>query len=176
MLLQDSRREARVDEAGELVLLPDQDRARWNRDEIEEGLSLLTRALAMGHPGPYQIQAAIAAVHAEARTPEDTDWHEVVTLYDRLAAVDPSPVVYLNRAVAVSMASGPESGLRLIDALGLSGNMDHYHLWHSARAALLRRLDEPAQAADAYRRALALATNPVDQRFLKGEIDRLEKD
>jgi RNA polymerase sigma-70 factor, ECF subfamily len=174
MLLQDSRRGARVDEAGDLVLLSDQDRTRWDRGQIEEGLSVLTRALARGRPGPYQIQAAIAAVHAEARTPEETDWREILALYDRLVAVDPSPVIQLNRAVAVSMASDPASGLRLIDELGAAGNMDRYYLWHSARAALLRRLGHHADAVEAYRRALALATNPVDQRFLEREIARSE--
>ncbi|HEX3326605.1 MAG TPA: RNA polymerase sigma factor [Actinomycetota bacterium] len=174
MLLQDSRRAARVDEAGELVLLSDQDRTKWDRGQIEEGLSALTRALAHGRPGPYQIQAAIAAVHAEARTPEETDWREILALYDRLVAVDPSPVIQLNRAVAVSMASGPASGLRLIDDLGATGNMDRYYLWHSARASLLHRLGHHADAVEAYRRALALATNPVDQRFLEREIARSE--
>jgi RNA polymerase sigma-70 factor (ECF subfamily) len=174
MLLQDSRGAARVDEAGDLVLLTDQDRTRWDRSQIEEGLLLLTRALARGRPGPYQIQAAVAAVHAEARTPEETDWHEIVALYDRLVALDPSPVIRLNRAVAVSMAFGPQDGLRLIDELGASASMDRYHLWHSARASLLRRLDRPGEAADAYRRALALATNPVDRRFLEREIARSE--
>ncbi len=134
----------------------------------------MTRALAHGRPGPYQIQAAIAAVHAEARTPEETDWREILALYDRLVAVDPSPVIQLNRAVAVSMASDPASGLRLIDELGATGNMDRYYLWHSARASLLRRLGHHADAVEAYRRALALATNPVDQRFLEREIARSE--
>ncbi|MDP9224846.1 MAG: RNA polymerase sigma factor [Actinomycetota bacterium] len=170
MLLQDSRRAARVGEQGELVLLADQDRTRWDGAEIEEGLSLLMQALTTGRPGPYQIQAAIAAVHSEAREAGDTDWREIVALYDRLVAVDPSPVIQLNRAVAVSMANGAQAGLRLVDEIAAEGSLERYHLLHSVRAALLRRLDKRAEAADAYRRALALATNPVDQRFLRSEL------
>jgi RNA polymerase sigma-70 factor (ECF subfamily) len=170
MLLQDSRRDARVDARGELVLLTDQDRKRWDQVEIEEGVRLLMQALALGRPGPYQIQAAIAAVHAEARKPDDTDWNEIVALYDRLLALTPSPVVELNRAVAVSMADGPEAGLRLVDEVAAGGRLHRYYLLHSVRAALLRRLDRAAEAADAYRQALALATNPVDRRFLQRGI------
>jgi RNA polymerase sigma-70 factor, ECF subfamily len=169
-LLQDSRRDARVDADGNLVLLGDQDRTRWDRGEIEEGLALLTRALVAGRPGPYQVQAAIAAVHAEASAADDTDWREIVALYDRLAAMTPSPVVELNRAVAVSMADGPEAGLRLVDDLAGRGTLDRYSLLHSVRAALLRRVGRPVDAAAEYRRALELSTNPVDRRFLEKGI------
>jgi len=170
MLLQDSRRDARVDAEGNLVLLADQDRTRWDRDEIGEGLPLLTRALAGRTPGPYQVQAAIAAVHAEASTAEDTDWREIVAQYDRLAAMAPSPVVELNRAVAVSMADGPEAGLTLVDDLARGGALDRYYLLHSVRAALLRRVGRTDDAAQEYRRALELSTNPVDRRFLEKGI------
>jgi RNA polymerase sigma-70 factor (ECF subfamily) len=167
MLLHDSRRAARVDEQGEMVLLADQDRGRWDRHQIREGLGLLGHALAIGRPGPYQVQAAIAAVHADAREAADTDWTEIVALYDRLVAMSPSPVVALNRAAAVSMRDGPEAGLRLIDALARDPQLDRYHLLHSARGSLLRRLGRAPAAAAAYRRALDLATNPVDRRFLE---------
>jgi len=169
-VLQDSRREARVDADGDLVLLADQDRSRWDRNEIDEGLAVLTRALAFGRAGPYQVQAAIAAVHAEATTAEETDWREVVALYDRLAAMAPSPVVELNRAVAVSMADGPEAGLALVDDLAERGTLDRYYLLHSVRAALLRRVGRSDDAAREYRRALELSTNPVDRRFLEKGI------
>ena len=170
MLLQDSRRDARVDAQGNLVLLGDQDRSRWDRGEIDEGLTLLARALAGGRPGPYQVQAAIAAVHAEATDASDTDWREIVALYDRLTAMAPSPVVELNRAVAVSMADGPEAGLALVDDLAGRGTLDRYYLLHSVRAALLRRVGRPDDAAEEYRRALELSTNPVDRRFLEKGI------
>ena len=171
MLLHDSRRSARVDERGEMVLLADQDRSRWDRGQIDEGLALLGRALALGRPGPYQVQAAIAAVHAEARAAGDTDWAEIVALYDRLYAMSPSPVVALNRAAAVSMRDGPEAGLRLIDALSREPQLDRYHLLHSARGSLLRRLGRRADAAAAYARALDLATNAVDRRFLRRMLE-----
>jgi len=170
MLLQDSRRDARVDADGDLVLLGDQDRSRWDRAEIGEGLSVLARALAIGRAGPYQVQAAIAAVHAEAPAAEDTDWPEIVALYDRLMAMAPSPVVELNRAVAVSMADGPETGLALVDDLAGRGELDRYYLLHSVRAALLRRVGRNDDAAREYRRALELSTNPVDRRFLEKGI------
>lgn len=173
MLLQDSRRTTRVDERGELVLLADQDRLGWDRTEIDEGLGLLMRALARGRPGPYQIQAAIAAVHAEARNAGDTDWREIVALYDRLAVVAPSPVVELNRAAAVSMADGPQAGLRLVDALVAGGRLDRYHLLHSVRGDLLRRLGRLEEASQAYRIALDLATNRVDRRFLQRRLAEL---
>jgi RNA polymerase sigma-70 factor (ECF subfamily) len=158
MLLQDSRRAARTGPSGELVLLEDQDRALWNRSRIEEGLRVLDRAVALRRPGPYQLQAAIAAAHAESRP-----WSEIVILYDRLAELEPSPVVELNRAVAVALAGRIEDGLALVDRLdGLEG----YHLLHAARADLLRRLDRREEAADAYRRALELTTNEAESRYL----------
>ncbi len=139
MLLQHSRRDARVDAAGDLVLLEDQDRARWDHDMIDEGLATLDRAMALGRPGPYQVQAAIAALHAQAPRPEDTDWPQIAALYGALAAMTPSPVVALNRAVAVAMADGPERRARR-SSDELAAELDGYHLFHSARADLLRRL------------------------------------
>ena len=172
MLLQDSRRAARVDDRGDLVLLGDQDRSRWDRSEIEEGLALAERAARMG-PGPYSLQAAIAAEHGRALRPEGTDWRRIALLYSELMAVTPSPVVELNRAVAVAMSEGPERGLALIDAAAAGGALDDYHLLHSARAALLRRLGRTDEAAQCYRRALALATNAVDRAFLQRGLDEL---
>jgi RNA polymerase sigma-70 factor (ECF subfamily) len=173
MLLHDSRRAARIDDAGEMVLLADQDRTRWDRAEIDEGVALLSRALAVGRPGPYQVQAAIAAVHAEAPAPDETDWGEIVALYDRLLAMSPSPVVALNRAAAVSMRDGPEVGLRLLDALARNPQLDRYHLLHSARAAMLDRVGDRAGAAAAFRRAIELATNAVDRRFLERRLSEV---
>jgi RNA polymerase sigma-70 factor (ECF subfamily) len=168
MLLQDSRREARVGPAGELVLLEDQDRSRWDRAEIEEGVQLLDAALRRGRAGPYQVQAAIAAVHARASRPEDTDWPQIALLYERLAALQPSPVIALNRAVAVAMAESPSRGLELMEPLGAT--LDRYHLFHSARADLLRRLDRREDSAAAYRRALELTENAVERRFLERRL------
>jgi RNA polymerase sigma-70 factor (ECF subfamily) len=173
MLLQDSRRAARTDANGDMVLLADQDRSRWDRAEIEDGVALLGRALALGRPGPYQVQAAIAAVHAEAPTAEETDWAEIVALYDRLLAMTSSPVVALNRAAAVSMRDGPEAGLRLVDDLASDRQLERYHLLHSARGAMLDRTGDHAGAAEAFRRALDLATNPVDRRFLQRRLDEV---
>lgn len=175
MLLQDSRRAARTDANGDMVLLADQDRSRWDRVEIEEGVALLGRALALGRPGPYQVQAAIAAVHAEAPATEETDWAEIVALYDRLLAMTSSPVVALNRAAAVSMRDGPEAGLRLIEDLASDRQLDRYHLLHSARGAMLDRIGDHAGAAEAFRRALDLATNPVDRRFLQRRLDEVTR-
>jgi RNA polymerase sigma-70 factor, ECF subfamily len=169
MLLQDSRRDARVDAAGELVLLEDQDRSLWDRAEMAEGLALVARALA-APPAPYAIQAAIAAEHARAPTADDTDWRRIQRLYDWLLVVQPSPVVELNRAVAVAMAEGPDQGLELIDALEDLGD---YHLLHSARADLLRRLGRREEARAAYGRALELATNPVERSFLERRLEEL---
>jgi RNA polymerase sigma-70 factor (ECF subfamily) len=167
LLLQDSRRDARVDPSGELVLLEDQDRSRWDRDRIAEGARVLDRAARVGRSGPYQLQATIAAAHAEAATAADTDWPRIAFLYGELARAHPSPVVELNRAVAVAMAEGPESGLRLIDAIdGLAG----YYLLHAARADLLRRLGRDSAAAAAYTRALELATNPTERAFLQRRL------
>jgi RNA polymerase sigma-70 factor (ECF subfamily) len=173
MLLQDSRRDARVDADGRLVLLEDQDRARWDRAEIDEGLELAERAVRAG-PGPYALQAAIAAEHGRALRPEGTDWHRIAERYAELAAILPSPVVRLNQAVAVAMATRPEHGLAMMDDLVADGALDDYHLLHSARADLLRRLGRSDESAAAYRRALDLATNPVDQAFLRRRLAEVE--
>jgi RNA polymerase sigma-70 factor (ECF subfamily) len=162
MLLQDSRRAARVGEDGELVLLEDQDRALWDRARIAEGFRVLERAVSLRRPGPYQLQAAIAAAHTGGR-PQ----HEIVALYDALAAVDPSPVVQLNRAVAVALAGDLDGGLQLLDAIDA---LDEYHLYHAARADLCRRLERRDDAATAYQRALALTTNDSERRFLEGRL------
>jgi RNA polymerase sigma-70 factor (ECF subfamily) len=158
MLLQDSRRAARTGPDGELILLEDQDRALWNRARIDEGLRVLDRAVALRRPGPYVLQAAIAAAHAE-----DRPWREIVLLYGRLAVLEPSPVVELNRAVAVALSGRLEDGLELVDRLD---GLDGYHLLHAARADLLRRLDRREEAAAAYRRALELTTNDAETRYL----------
>ena len=171
MVLHHARRAARVGDDGSLVLLEDQDRARWDHDAIDEGLRILDDALAMRQPGPYQLQAAIAALHARAPRPEDTDWPQIAALYGGLLAHDPSPVIALNRAVAVAMADGPAAGLRLVDAL--AEPLDGYHLFHAARADLLRRLDRRDEARTAYRRARELAANPAERRFLDGRIAEL---
>jgi RNA polymerase sigma-70 factor (ECF subfamily) len=173
MLLHDSRREARTDAAGELVLLEDQDRSSWDAAEMEEGLVLTQRALRSGRPGPYALQAAIAGVHAQARTPAATDWRQIVTLYDALYRLQPTPVVALNRAVAVAMADGPAAGLTLVDSLASSGALDGYHLLWAARADLLRRLGRLDQARAGYEKALQLATNPVERSFLARRIVQL---
>jgi RNA polymerase sigma-70 factor, ECF subfamily len=167
MLLQDARREARSAEDGSLVLLEDQDRSRWNQARIAEGLRMLERASALRATGPYQLQAAIAAMHCQAARPEDTDWRAIAELYRQLAAVSPSPVVELNRAVAVAMAEGPAPGLELVDSLE---GLDQYRLLHSTRADLLRRLERPAEAAEAYRRALELTTNETERAFLERRL------
>jgi RNA polymerase sigma-70 factor (ECF subfamily) len=175
MLLQDSRRDARQSDAGDLIVLSEQDRSRWDAGRIAEGLSALERASSLGPPGPYALQAAIAAEHARAPAADATDWPRIVALYDELFAVVPSPVVALNRAVAVAQAFGPERGLALVDELSASGDLADYHLWHSARAELLARLGRPAEAADAFRRALDLATNDVDRRHLSSRIAELRQ-
>ena len=167
VLFQDSRRQARVGPAGELVLLEDQDRSAWNRAEIDEAARVLERALGLGRPGPYQLQAAIAALHAEAANADETDWAQIALLYGELGRRQPSPVIELNRAVAVAMAAGPEHGLELVDRIpGLEG----YHLLHATRADLLRRSGRRDEAAAAYRRALELATNPVERSFLERRL------
>src|SRR5205814_9897176 len=152
MLLQDSRRDARLDEAGDLVLLEDQDRRRWNQRQIAEALPLVEEAL-RGGPGPYALQAAIAAVHCRAARAEDTDWPQIVGLYDLLERLQPSPIVSLNRAVAVAMVEGPKPALALIDALVATGDLEEYHLLHAARADLLRRIGAGKEAAKSYTRA-----------------------
>ncbi|HEX5114668.1 MAG TPA: DUF6596 domain-containing protein [Pseudonocardiaceae bacterium] len=171
LLLHDSRGAARYSESGDVVLLADQDRSRWDRAEITEAVGLLDRALRLGQPGPYQLQAAIAALHAQAASADDTDWPGIAALYARLLAVSPSPVVALNHAVAVAMATTPHEGLALIDRID---GLDRYHLMHAARADLLRRMGCPEQAATAYRRAHELATNPADRRFLAGRLHDLD--
>jgi RNA polymerase sigma-70 factor, ECF subfamily len=174
MLLHESRRAARTSPAGELVLLENQDRSLWNRDQIAEGAALVERALSSGQFGPYTLQAALSAVHAGAPSATATDWARIVALYDALAQADPSPVVELNRAVAVAMRDGPEAGLALIDALLARGELEEYHLAHAARADLLRRLGKPAEAAAAYRKALALAQQEPERRFLEGRLRELD--
>jgi RNA polymerase sigma-70 factor (ECF subfamily) len=170
MMLHDARRAARLDEAGNIVLLEQQDRALWNRRQIDEALELLPEAMA-GSPGPFAIQAAIAAVHCRAARAEDTDWAQILRLYDVLESVQPGPVVSLNRAVAVAMVYGPRAGLALIDGLAASNNLEQYHLLHAARADLLRRIGNSADAAKSYTRALELATNDSERRFLQKRLD-----
>jgi RNA polymerase sigma-70 factor (ECF subfamily) len=172
MLLIDARRAARVDAARDLVLLSDQDRTRWDRAAIDEGLGLIRAAVRRGPAGPYTIEAAIAAVHAEAARAEETDWAQIAGLYGRLLAMHPSPVVALNRAVAVSMASGPAEALPLVEEL--EEPLADYHLFHATRADLLRRLGRNAEALASYRRAHALAQNEVERRFLQRRIAALE--
>jgi RNA polymerase sigma-70 factor, ECF subfamily len=166
MLFHDSRREARTTPEGKLILLEDQDRSLWNGERIDEGHRVLERAARLRRVGPYQLQAAIAAVHAE----QETDWTAVARLYEQLARLAPSPIVDLNRAVAVAMASGADEGLLLIDEIE---GLDDYHLLHAARADLLRRLDRPQEAAGAYERALALATNPVERAYLERRLSEV---
>jgi RNA polymerase sigma-70 factor (ECF subfamily) len=173
MLLHDSRRSARLDEAGELVVLEEQDRSRWDRAEIAEALPLVEEALRAG-PGPFALQAAIAALHCEAARPEDTDWPQIVQLYNLLEAQQQSPVVWLNRAVAVAMADGPEEGLALIDLLSKDGGLNEYHLLHAARADLLRRIGSYEEAAASYRKALALVSNDKERRFLERRLHEIE--
>jgi RNA polymerase sigma-70 factor, ECF subfamily len=173
MLLHDSRRHARIDGGGALVTLEDQDRSLWDRDQIQEGLALTDQALRIGRIGPYQLQAAIAALHAAAPQPEATDWVQIAALYDKLAQIAPSPVVLLNGAVAVGMSEGPGRGLSLIDKLGASGALDRYHLFHAARADMLRRLGSRSAAAEAYRRALALTANGIERTFLEYRLAAL---
>src|SRR5712664_1487066 len=169
MLLHDSRRNARSDDAGNLVVLEEQDRSRWDRRQIAEALPLVEEGL-RGGPGPFALQAAIAAQHCQAARPEDTDWQEIVRLYDLLERLQPSPIVSLNRAVAVAMLDGPRPALALIDALAASGDLDSYHLLHAARADLLRRLGSLVEAAKSYARALALVTNDSERRFLERRL------
>ena len=173
MLLHESRRAARTGPTGELILLDDQDRASWSRDQIAEGTTLVERALASRRIGPYTLQAAISAVHAEAPTAAATDWAQIVGLYDVLARADPSPVIELNRAVAVAMRDGPTAGLALIDAILGRGALADYHLAHSARAELCRRLGRTADARASYTRALDLARQEPQRRFLERRLREL---
>ena len=173
MLLHESRRAARTGPTGELILLDDQDRASWSRDQIVEGTGLVERALASRRIGPYTLQAAISAVHAEAPTAAATDWAQIVGLYDVLVRADPSPVIELNRAVAVAMRDGPTAGLALIDAILDRGALADYHLAHSARAELCRRLGRTADARASYTRALDLARQEPQRRFLERRLREL---
>jgi RNA polymerase sigma-70 factor (ECF subfamily) len=173
MLLQDARRDARIDEAGDLVILEEQDRSRWDRRQIDEALPLVEEAF-RGGPGPFALQAGIAALHCQAARAEDTDWRQIVVLYDLLESMQPSPIVSLNRAVAVAMANGPREGLALIDALAAGDDLANYHLLHAARADLLRRLESPVEAAKSYLRALALVTNDSERRFLESRLREVQ--
>ena len=173
MLLHDSRRDARVDEAGDLVVLEEQDRRRWNQQQITEALPLVEEAL-RNEPGPFGLQAAIAAEHCKAARAADTNWPLIVRFYDLLERLQPSPVVSLNRGVAVAMVSGPRSGLALIDKLGASGELDDYHLLHAARADLLRRVGSATEAAKSYTRALALVTNDSERRYLERRLREVQ--
>jgi RNA polymerase sigma-70 factor (ECF subfamily) len=173
MLLQESRRAARTSPTGDLILLEDQDRSLWNQEQIRQGKSLLERALAYGRFGPYTIQAAIAAVHAEAPSAAVTDWNRLVALYDALLRIEPSPIVDLNRAVAVAMRDGPEAGLALIDDILAIGDLAGFHLAHAARADLCRRLGRTLDARQSYERALALARQEPERRFLQKRLQQL---
>ena len=174
MLLQESRRAARTSPTGDLILLDDQDRALWNRAQIEEGKSLVTRAMASPRIGAYTLQAAIAAIHADASNPAATDWAQIVALYDVLAQAEPSPVIELNRAVAVAMRDGPAAGLELIDALLARGELADYHLAHSARADLCRRLQRTSDARASYQRALELVRQEPERRFLERRLAEID--
>jgi RNA polymerase sigma-70 factor (ECF subfamily) len=170
LLLHHARRDARVGPAGELVLLEEQDRSRWDQLMIVEGVGLLDRAVRLGRLGPYRVQAAIVALHATAASAEATDWSRILALYDALARMTPSPVVELNRAVGIAMAHGPQRGLARVEELAAGGELDGYYLLHATRADLLRRLGRTAEAGAAYRRALALTTNPVERGFLSRRL------
>jgi RNA polymerase sigma-70 factor (ECF subfamily) len=174
MLLHDARREARVGPNGELILLEDQDRSRWDRARIDEGRELLDRALRMRRVGPNQLQAAIAALHDDAAAPTETDWSQIAGLYSVLGRLAPSPVVELNRAVAVAMASGPELGLAIIDSVAANGQLDDYPYLHAARADLLRRLGRATEAAEAYARARSLTANLAEREFLDRRLAEVE--
>jgi RNA polymerase sigma-70 factor, ECF subfamily len=175
MLLHDARRDARLNEAGEIIVLEEQDRSRWNHKQIAEALLIIKDAPRVT-PGPFALQAAIAAVHCKAAHPADTNWAEIVRLYDQLERVQPSPIVSLNRAVAVAMADGPRAGLAMIDALAASNHLNDYHLLHAARADLLRRLGLLDEAAKSYARALTLVTNDSERRFLERRLREVQRD
>lgn len=174
MLLHDSRRNARVNPQGELVPLDEQDRSLWDVERIAEGLALVESALRLGSVGPYQLQAAIAAVHAESKTTGQTDWRQIAALYQELARLHPSAIVALNHAVAVALGEGLETGLKMIDELGASGELESYYLYHAARADILRRLDCLQESAAAYRQALALTGNAVERRYLRRRLAEVE--
>jgi RNA polymerase sigma-70 factor (ECF subfamily) len=171
MLLHDSRRLTRLDATGELVLLGEQDRFRWDRAKIQEGVAVLDEALALYDPGPYQVQAAISALHAEAASPEATDWPQIAALYDRLAVMTPTVVVEVNRAVAVAMAFGPQAGLDLLGQLEIQA--ENFYPYHAARADLLRRVSQPEAAAESYQRALDLCGNRAERAYLRRRLDEL---
>ena len=173
MLLHDSRRSARTSPEGEIVLLDAQDRGLWNREQIAEGVALVERALSLRRLGPYTLQAAIAAVHAEARDSAATDWTQIAGLYDVLMRVDPSPVVELNRAAAIAMRDGPEAGLALIDAILARGELADYHFAYAAKADLCRRLGRTGEAIAAYERALALTNQAPQRRFFERRLAEL---
>ncbi|TKS60500.1 MAG: hypothetical protein EWM73_03101 [Nitrospira sp.] len=173
LLLQDSRRTARTSPAGDLILLEDQDRSLWNQNQITEGVSLVQQALSAGQVGPYTIQAAIAAAHAQAPTAAATDWGQVVSLYTLLLQAELSPVIELNRAVAVAMRDGPSAGLELVDAILKRGDLETYHLAHAARADLCRRLGRTKEARTSYQRALSLTQQEPERRFLNRRLSEL---
>jgi RNA polymerase sigma-70 factor (ECF subfamily) len=173
MLLQDSRREARTSPTGDVILLEEQDRSLWNQAQIREGKAHLGRALATGPVGSYTIQAAIAAVHADAATAADTDWDQIVELYDALLRIGPSPIVALNQAVAVAMRDGPEAGLDLIDDILANGDLADYHLAHAARADMCRRLGRNAEARESYELALDLVKQEPERRLLHKRLQEL---
>jgi RNA polymerase sigma-70 factor (ECF subfamily) len=173
MLLHDSRRAARTSSTGDLILLENQDRSLWNRDQISEGTALVKRVLVSREIGPYAIQAAIAAIHAQAPTAGATDWNRIVSFYDLLAQAEPSPIIELNRAVAVAMRDGPAAGLVLVDAIFARGELDNYHLAHSARADFCRRLGRIADARASYERALRLTQQEPERRFLQQRLSEL---
>jgi RNA polymerase sigma-70 factor (ECF subfamily) len=174
MLLHDARRDARMDEAGDIVVLEEQDRGLWNQRQIAEALPLVEEAF-LGGPGPFAVQAAIAALHCRAARAEDTDWPQIVRLYDLLERLQPSPIVSLNRAVAIAMAEGPQPALAIIDALAATDDLEDYHLLHAARADLLRRIGSPMEAAKSYARALALATNDSERRYLERRLREVQQ-
>lgn len=175
MLLQDSRRDARINPRGELVTLENQDRSRWDRTAVDEGLRLVEIALRMRRVGVYQLQAAIAAVHAEAKAAADTDWQQIEALYAELVRINPSPIVALNQAAAVAMSEGCEVGLQLMEAVGSSGKLDQYYFFHAARADLLRRLGRTQEAQEAYSRALTLTANQVEQEYVRRRLREVTK-
>ncbi len=174
MLLQDSRREARTGPSGELVTLEEQDRSRWDRGQIEEGAELVEKALRMRRAGPYQVQAAIAALHCRAARPEETDWEEIAALYGELYRMEPTPVIALNRAVAVAMVGGPEDGILLLDDPALASALGDYQLYHATRADLLRRAGSYAEAAACYRLALEMTTNAVEREYLERRLQEVQ--
>jgi len=173
MLLQDSRREARVNDQGELVTLEEQDRSRWDTPEIAEGVQLVQAALSLRRVGSYQLQAAIAAVHAEAKHADETDWPQIAALYGELMRITSSPVVALNYAAAVAMSEGAERGLHLLEEAGAGGALENYYLFHASRADLLRRLNRFDEAARSYTTAISLTTNQVEQKYIRRRLEEL---